>query len=67
MLAGLTAEQIDEEVRILAGPGRALSIARWKVLHHVLFHGMQHHAEIAHILSEKGQVVGDIDFFFYMQ
>jgi hypothetical protein len=33
----------------------------------VLFHGMQHHAEIAHILSEKGQVVGDIDFFFYMQ
>lgn len=67
MLAGLTAEQVDEDVEISAGPGYALSISRWKILHHVLFHGMQHHAEIAQCLSEKGQAVGDIDFFFYTQ
>jgi uncharacterized damage-inducible protein DinB len=65
MLAGLTDREIDQDLDLSAGPGRVLSIPRWKALHHVLFHGMQHQAEIAQLLSDKGQAVGDIDFVFY--
>jgi uncharacterized damage-inducible protein DinB len=66
-LTGLTAQQVDKDAEMSAGSGYVRSFPRWKVLHHVLFHGMQHQAEIAQLLSEKGQKVGDIDFFFYSQ
>jgi len=34
-------------------------------LQHLILHGMQHHTEIAQLLTLKGQSPGDIDFIFY--
>ncbi len=49
----------------------ALSSARgtlerplWKLLQQVLFHGMQHHTEIAQLLTSYGQSPGDFDFLY---
>lgn len=45
--------------------GDLFPIARWRVLQHLILHGMQHHTEIAQLLTAKGQSPGDIDFIFY--
>lgn len=65
LLADLTEDEIGEGVEIASRPGRVLSVGRWKVMHHVLLHGMQHHSEIAAQLTAAGRSPGDIDFIFY--
>lgn len=57
--------QVGEPVELIGGPGRVMKVPRWWVLQHVVFHGMQHSAEIAQHLTERGQSPGDIDFIFY--
>jgi uncharacterized damage-inducible protein DinB len=37
----------------------------WKTLQHVILHGMQHHAELARMLTEAGHSPCDIDFLSY--
>lgn len=64
-LKSLAEDEIDQDVELAAGPGRMMSVGRWKVLQHVLFHGMQHQAELAQLLTNKGQSPGDIDLIFY--
>jgi uncharacterized damage-inducible protein DinB len=64
-LAGLLEDEIDQDVELRAGPGRTMKVGRWKVLQHVLFHGMQHQAELAQLLTNKGRSPGDIDLIFY--
>jgi uncharacterized damage-inducible protein DinB len=64
-LANLDDALIDDDIELKAGPNRVFSFGRWKVLHHVLLHGMQHHAEIAQQLTQAGESPGDIDFIFY--
>lgn len=58
-------DEIDEVVELIAGPDRTFKVGRWKVVQHVLFHGMQHQAELAQLLTHKGQSPGDIDLIFY--
>ena len=64
-LANLDDALIGEDIEPQSRPGRVFSFGRWKVLHHVLLHGMQHHAEIAQQLTQAGESPGDIDFIFY--
>ena len=64
-LAGLDEAQIGEVIELRAGPDRVFCFGRWQVLHHVLLHGMQHHAEIAAELTGQGLSPGNIDFIFY--
>jgi len=64
-LGNLGEDEIDEDVELTAGPGRTMSVGRWKVLQHVLFHGLQHQAELAQLLTNKGHSPGDIDLIFY--
>jgi uncharacterized damage-inducible protein DinB len=63
-LDGLAPGDVDGEVKMRSGD-RVLAFARWHVMHHVLLHGMQHHAEIAEKLTLAGKSPGDIDFIFY--
>ena len=37
----------------------------WRVLQHLILHGMQHHAELAQLLTAKGQSPGNLDFIFF--
>ncbi|MCA9871854.1 MAG: hypothetical protein KC487_15925 [Anaerolineae bacterium] len=37
----------------------------WRVLQHLILHGMQHHTELAQLLTAEGQSPGDIDLLFY--
>jgi hypothetical protein len=40
-------------------------IPRWLVLHHLLLHGMQHHAELAQLPTLQARSPGDMDFIFH--
>jgi uncharacterized damage-inducible protein DinB len=64
-LESLPEEDIESEARMVASNGEVGLIPRWRILTHVVLHGMQHAAEIAEILTLKGQSPGNIDFIFY--
>ena len=67
LLDGLSAAEIEAEVALTSWRGKTHTIPRWRVLQHLVLHGMQHHAELAHLLTTKGQSPGDLDFIFYRQ
>lgn len=64
LLAGLDDAAVGEVVALTSARG-VWPIPRWRVLHHLVLHGMQHHAELAEILTDAGRSPGDIDFIFY--
>ena len=37
-----------------------------QAMQHVIFHGLQHHTEIAQLLTEAGHSPGDVDYFDYI-
>jgi uncharacterized damage-inducible protein DinB len=65
LLDGLGVDEIEMDVALTNWRGDTYSIARWRVFQHLVLHGMQHHAELAHLLTAKGQSPGDLDFMFY--
>jgi uncharacterized damage-inducible protein DinB len=65
LLDRLSDEEIEGDVRLTTRSGEIVDIPRWRILHHLVLHGMQHHAELAHLLTLKGHSPGDIDFIFY--
>lgn len=65
LLGALTSEEIMGEVSLTTRRGDVAVVARWWVLQHLVLHGMQHHAEMAQLLTARGQSPGDIDFIFY--
>lgn len=65
LLAGLDDAAVGATVALTSLRGDTWPIPRWRALHHVVIHGMQHHAELAEILTDAGRSPGDIDFIFY--
>jgi uncharacterized damage-inducible protein DinB len=65
LLGKLSEEEIRGNISLTTRTGHTAIMARWRVLQHVVLHGMQHHAEIAQLLTDGGQSPGDIDFIFY--
>jgi uncharacterized damage-inducible protein DinB len=65
LLDGLSDEEIAAEIIVTRYSGTQAQMARWRILHQVLLHGMQHHAELAELLTAKGQSPGNLDFIFY--
>lgn len=58
-------EQAIQSEASLEGRGRTMNVARWRILQHVVLHGMQHHTELAQVLTALGHSPGDIDFIFF--
>ena len=58
-------EAYAEVVQVTDQNGIVTPIQRWRMLQQVLFHGAQHRAEAALILTHLGQSPGDLDFIFY--
>lgn len=58
-------EQIEGPVTLTRRNGETLTAPRWRLLQQVILHGMQHHAELAQLLTAYGQSPGDIDFLFF--
>ena len=65
LLDSLSAEEIEGNLDLTDRRGETFPIARWRILQHLVLHGMQHHAELAQLLTAKGQSPGDIDFIFF--
>ncbi len=67
LLEGLSGEQIEGEIELASWRGDVYTFKVWRILQHVVMHGMQHHTEIAQLLTAKGQSPRDIDFIFYRE
>ena len=65
LLAQLSVEQADASIQATNWRGETFPMDRWRILQHVVLHGMQHFAELGQLLSAYGQSPGDIDFIFY--
>ena len=65
LLNGLDVEEIEAGIELVRRSGASAIIPRWRILQHVVLHGMQHHTEVAQLLTAKGQSPGDIDFIFF--
>ena len=65
LLAGLVAAALTGTINLTSQRGTVHAFTRWRVLQHVVLHGMQHHAEIAQLLTAAGRSPGNIDFIFY--
>jgi uncharacterized damage-inducible protein DinB len=61
----LSDEEIEGDVHLTTRSGEIVDIPRWRILQHLVLHGMQHHTELAHLLTLKGRSPGDIDFIFF--
>jgi uncharacterized damage-inducible protein DinB len=65
LLCKLTDDFIGASIDMTRMQGDKHSFVCWKILEHVVLHGMQHHAEISQLLTTKGYSPGNIDFIFY--
>lgn len=64
-LSTLSDEDINRDVTLMTFRGREHTFPLWKVLVHLILHGMQHHSELASTLSDHDLSPGNIDFIFY--
>jgi uncharacterized damage-inducible protein DinB len=65
LLDGVGAEEIDGNINLISRRGDIVTFPRWRILQHLVLHGMQHHSELAQLLTAKGQSPGNIDFIFF--
>lgn len=64
-LQSLSTEEMEGNVSLINWRGDPFVIPCWRVLQHLLFHGMQHHSELAGLLIMKGESPGNLDFIFF--
>lgn len=63
-LVSLDETAIESEA-VLQSRDRTMRVTRWRVLQHLVLHGMQHHAELAQLLTTLDRSPGDLDFIFF--
>jgi uncharacterized damage-inducible protein DinB len=64
-ITGLSEADIEAEITLTDLRGNPRTFLLWRILQHLVLHGMQHHSELAQILTLKGQSPGNLDFIFY--
>jgi uncharacterized damage-inducible protein DinB len=67
LLERLTSDEIESPFDVQMRDGSVAKIPRWHLMQQVILHGMQHHAELARLLTEHGQSPGDFDFLFFVR
>jgi len=65
LLDRLAAEEIEGAIDLTNWRGDTVTFPRWRILQHLILHGMQHHSELAQLLTAKGQSPGNLDFIFF--
>jgi uncharacterized damage-inducible protein DinB len=65
LLGSLYDARIASDISLTTRRGHTYTLPYWRVLQHLILHAMQHHTEIAQILTDQDQSPGDIDFIFY--
>jgi len=66
-LEKLEADDLREQVTLRRSSGEERKFILWRVLNHLVIHGMQHHSEIAHRLTSFGHSPGNTDFIFFSE
>ncbi|MFN8423863.1 MAG: DinB family protein [Anaerolineae bacterium] len=64
---GLTDADLDSTITYANTKGEPFRNPLWQILTHLSLHGMQHRAEAAAMLTERGASPGDIDFIRYLR
>jgi uncharacterized damage-inducible protein DinB len=65
LLDRLTAEEIGGDISLTTRRGDTMTMPLWRILQQLMLHGMQHHTEIAQLLTANGQSPGDFDFLYF--
>jgi uncharacterized damage-inducible protein DinB len=61
------AQEFDDNVTLTSWRGDPWTFARWRPVMQIILHGMQHHAELAEMLTAAGHSPGNLDFIFFRE
>jgi uncharacterized damage-inducible protein DinB len=64
-LESLNETALAQPLAYVSTGGRPFSSTLWHILLHVVNHGTQHRAEVAHLLTQLGHSPGDIDMILF--
>jgi uncharacterized damage-inducible protein DinB len=65
-LSSLSEEEITSHVTLTRSNGSENHFVRQELFQHIILHGMQHHAEIAQLLTAYGHSPGNTDFLYFV-